>query len=147
MNLKALIRENPPESAKSAFYSFFHILIRFGIRFEKCPLHDYKNMKKLHRRYSFLEKNEKRMCRHQPSGRSRSIPVGQARLGSPSVTKRWDATSAIAQHREAHVPCFLRDPDVHSSGIAKHRGASRVFCGIPCSLWNPRGIARQPCGP
>ena len=55
--------ETRTAAASSASFHHFSIsisgsLIRFEIRFEKYPLQDYMNMKKLHRRYSFLEKNE-----------------------------------------------------------------------------------------
>jgi len=86
--------ETRTAAASSASFHHFSIsisgsLIRFGIRFEKCPLQDYINMKKLHRRYSFLEKNE-----NECAGSASSAPMPPRRHESP----RFSAGSAFAKH-------------------------------------------------
>jgi len=69
---------------------YFMLPYSFWIRFEKCPLQDYLNMKKLHRLYSFLEKNEKRMRRQRIK-----------RCHATHVLALFVRIPAIAQDREA----------------------------------------------
>ena len=115
---------------------YFMLPYSFWIRFEKCPLQDYLNMKKLHRLYSFLEKNENECAGTNRAGvreaalwakPASAVPPlrngGAPRVpmctpaGSCSISVRYESLGVVPPPYLTCPGCFCREVRIVASAV------------------------------